>query len=90
MPVEMQKAIAKQAQAERDRRAMVIQAEGEEQAAQRLASASRILAAEEGGLTMRMLRSLSEVANSQNTTILFPLPIELRRLLPDIKDDKGQ
>ena len=90
LPVEMQKAIAKQAQAERDRRAMVIQAEGEEQAAQRLASASRILAAEEGGLTMRMLRSLSEVANSQNTTILFPLPVELRRLLPDIKNDNEQ
>ncbi|MGI6452096.1 MAG: slipin family protein [Syntrophomonadaceae bacterium] len=81
LPVEMQKAIARQAQAERDRRAAIIQAEGEQQAAERLAQASQILSAQEGGLTLRMLRSLSEMSNSQNTTILFPLPVELKRLL---------
>ncbi|NLG32419.1 MAG: slipin family protein [Syntrophomonadaceae bacterium] len=84
LPAEMQKAIARQAQAERDRRAAVIQAEGERQAAEKLAQASQILSAQEGGLTMRMLRAMSEVSNSQNTTIIFPLPLELRRLLPEV------
>lgn len=83
LPVEMQKAIARQAQAERDRRAAVIQAEGERQAAEKLAEASEILSNRSGGLTLRMLRSLSEVSNSQNTTILFPLPVELRKLLAE-------
>jgi len=84
LPSEMQKAIARQAQAERDRRAAVIQAEGERQASEKLAQAAQVLSTQEGGLTLRMLRSLSEVANSQNTTILFPLPMELRRILPDL------
>lgn len=85
LPMEMQKAIARQAQAERDRRAAIIQAEGEKQASEKLAQASEILSSQTGGLTLRMLRSLSEVANSQNTTILFPLPMELRRLLPELE-----
>ncbi|MGI6412925.1 MAG: slipin family protein [Syntrophomonadaceae bacterium] len=88
LPAEMQKAIARQAQAERDRRALVIQAEGERQAAEKLAQASQILSAQEGGLTMRMLRAMSEVSNSQNTTIIFPLPLELRRLLPEVNQFK--
>lgn len=82
LPSEMQRAIARQAEAERNRRAAVIQAEGERQAAEQLAKASEILTNTEGGLTLRMLRSLSEVANSQTTTILFPLPVELKKLLP--------
>lgn len=83
LPAEMQRAIARQAEAERNRRAAVIQAEGERQAAERLAQASEILSAVEGGLTLRTLRSLSEISNSQNTTILFPLPMEIKKLLPD-------
>lgn len=82
LPSEMTRAIARQAEAERGRRAAIIQAEGERQAAEQLAQASEILTAAKGGLTLRMLRSLSEVANSQNTTVLFPLPVELRKLLP--------
>ncbi|QGU00145.1 hypothetical protein SYNTR_1551 [Candidatus Syntrophocurvum alkaliphilum] len=82
LPNEMQKALARQAQAERDRRAAIIQAEGESQAAMRIAEAGRMLSEQEGALTVRMLRSLSEVANSNNTTVLFPLPMELRSLLP--------
>ena len=85
IPQEMQKAIGKQAEAERERRAAVIQAEGEKQAAEKIAQATEILTSQEGGLTLRMLRSLSEVAHSQNTTILFPLPMEMRRLLPDLE-----
>ncbi|MDD4767994.1 MAG: slipin family protein [Desulfotomaculaceae bacterium] len=81
LPSEMTRAIARQAEAERSRRAAIIQAEGERQAAEQLAQASEILTGANGGLTLRTLRSLSEVANSSNTTILFPLPIELRKLL---------
>lgn len=85
LPVEMQRAIAKQAEAERNRRAVVIQAEGEQKAAQKLSEAAQILSAEEGSMTLRMLRSLSEAADSQSMTILFPLPMELRALLPDLE-----
>ncbi len=81
LPSEMTRAIARQAEAERSRRAAIIQAEGERQAAEQLAQASEILTGANGGLTLRTLRSLSEVANSSSTTILFPLPIELRKLL---------
>ncbi|NLB89189.1 MAG: slipin family protein [Syntrophomonadaceae bacterium] len=93
LPSEMQRAIARQAQAERDRRAAIIQAEGERQAAEKLAEAANILAEAEGSLTLRMFRSLSEVSNSQNTTILFPLPMELGKLFANgtksiDKDDK--
>jgi regulator of protease activity HflC (stomatin/prohibitin superfamily) len=83
LPVEMQRAIARQAEAERNRRAAIIQAEGERQAAERLAQASEILSSSEGGLTLRMLRSLTDISTSENTTVLFPLPIELRKILPE-------
>jgi regulator of protease activity HflC (stomatin/prohibitin superfamily) len=82
LPTEMTRAIARQAEAERGRRAAIIQAEGERQAAEQLAQASEILTRTKGGLTLRVLRSLSEVANAPNNTILFPLPTELRRILP--------
>ncbi|MFX4262741.1 slipin family protein [Pelotomaculum propionicicum] len=82
LPSEMTRAIARQAEAERGRRAAIIQAEGERQAAEQLAQASEVLTGVTGGLTLRMLRSLSEVANAPNTTVLFPLPMELRKLLP--------
>lgn len=82
LPSEMTRAIARQAEAERGRRAAIIQAEGERQAAEQLAQASDILTGTTGGLTLRMLRSLSEVAAAPNTTILFPLPMELRKILP--------
>lgn len=82
LPNEMQRAIARQAEAERGRRAAIIQAEGEQQAAQLLGEASTILSESAGGLTLRMLRSISEVANTPNTTILFPLPVEILKLFP--------
>ncbi len=84
LPQDMTRAIARQAEAERSRRAAIIQAEGERQAAEQLAQASDILTGVKGGLTLRTLRSLSEVANSPNTTVLFPLPMELRKLLPGV------
>jgi len=85
LPQEMHRAIARQAEAERIRRAAIIQAEGERQAAEELANAAEILARSPGALSVRMLRSLSELSNTQNTTILFPLPMELRQLLPNIQ-----
>lgn len=84
IPVEMQRAIARQAEAERDRRAVVIQADGEKQAAVKIAEATEILTRVDGAMTLRMLRTVSEAANQESNTILFPLPIELKHLLKDI------
>ena len=81
LPNEMQRAIARQAEAERNRRALVIQAEGEQQASQLLSEAAETLNKNPGGITVRVLRTLSEVANTQNTTIIFPLPMEFRKIL---------
>lgn len=86
LPQEMQRAIAKQAEAERNRRAVIIQAQGEKEAAQRLAEASDVLTRQDGAMTLRMFRLLSEIADSQTNTVLFPLPLELRSILPDFAD----
>ena len=77
LPQEMQRAIAKQAEAERERRAKVINAEGEYQAAQRLADASVIIEQHPVALQLRYLQTLSEVATENNSTTLFPVPIDL-------------
>ncbi|MEN1759939.1 slipin family protein [Anoxynatronum sibiricum] len=81
IPVEMQRAIARQAEAERDRRAVVIQADGEKQAAKKIAEATEILTRVNGAMTLRMLRTISESANQESNTILFPIPMELSHLL---------
>jgi regulator of protease activity HflC (stomatin/prohibitin superfamily) len=77
LPQEMQRALAKQAEAERERRAKVINAEGEFQAAQRLADASLIIEQHPVALQLRYLQTLSEVAAENNSTTLFPVPIDL-------------
>lgn len=77
LPQEMQRAIAKQAEAERERRAKVINAEGEFQAAQRLADASVIIEQHPVALQLRYLQTLSEIATENNSTTLFPVPIDL-------------
>jgi regulator of protease activity HflC (stomatin/prohibitin superfamily) len=77
LPVEMQRAIAKQAEAERERRAKVIHAEGEFQASQKLADAASIIATAPGALQLRFLQTLSEIATEKNSTIIFPVPIDL-------------
>lgn len=77
LPQEMQRAIARQAEAERERRAKVINAEGEFQAAQRLADASAIIEQHPVALQLRYLQTLSEVATENNSTTLFPVPIDL-------------
>ncbi|MBM4254467.1 MAG: slipin family protein [Deltaproteobacteria bacterium] len=77
LPQEMQRALAKQAEAERERRAKIINAEGEFQAAQRLADASVIIEQHPVALQLRYLQTLSEVATENNSTTLFPVPIDL-------------
>jgi len=77
LPVEMQRAIAKQAEAERERRAKVIHAAGEFQASQKLADAAKIIATAPSALQLRFLQTLSEIATEKNSTILFPIPIDL-------------
>ena len=81
LPQEMQRAIAKQAEAERERRAKVIHAEGEFQAAGKLAQAAALISAEPVAITLRYLQTLTEIGAEKNTTIVFPLPIELMSTL---------
>jgi len=77
LPQEMQRAMAKQAEAERERRAKVIHATGEFQASKTLAKAAEIMAEHPQSLQLRYLQTLSEIATENNSTIVFPLPIEL-------------
>jgi len=79
LPQEMQRAIAAQAEAERERRAKIISAEGEYQASTKLAEAAAVLSREPAAITLRYLQTLIEIGTEQNTTIVFPLPIELLR-----------
>ena len=77
LPQEMQRAMAKQAEAERERRSKVISAEVEFQASQRLADAAKILSEEPSALTLRYLQTLREIATEKNSTTIFPVPIDL-------------
>jgi len=77
LPPEMQRAMAKQAEAERERRAKVIHADGEYQASTKLAEAAEIISKDPAALQLRYLQTLSEIATENNSTILFPIPIDL-------------
>ena len=77
LPQEMQRAMAKQAEAERERRSKVIAAEGEYQASQRLADAAKILSDQPSALTLRYLQTLREIATENNSTTIFPVPVDL-------------
>ncbi|QWR77673.1 slipin family protein [Candidatus Magnetomonas plexicatena] len=88
LPVEMQRAIAKQAEAERERRAKIIHAEGELQASYKLADAAKIISSESGTLQLRYLQTLTEISAEKNSTIIFPLPIELLTPFLDRFKDK--
>src|SRR6188472_1688060 len=85
LPQEMQRAMAKQAEAERERRAKVIHAEGEFQASQKLADAAEIIAKQPMALQLRYLQSLVEIASEKNSTTIFPVPIDL--LTPFLKKE---
>ena len=77
LPVEMQRAMARQAEAERERRAKVIHAEGEFQASQKLADAAHIIEEHPIALQLRFLQTLTEISSEKNSTIIFPVPIDL-------------
>ncbi len=79
LPQEMQRAIARQAEAERERRAKVINAEGEYQAAARLAEAAAVLGREPAALQLRYLQTLAEIATENNSTTIFPVPVDFLR-----------
>ncbi len=77
IPETMQRAMARQAEAERERRAKIVAAEGEQQAAEKLAEAARIIAGSPGAMQLRQLQTMVEVSAENNSTIIFPVPIEL-------------
>ena len=84
LPQEMQRVMAKQAEAEREKRAKVVLADGEFQAAQRIADAAHVLGTEPLGLQLRYLQTLAEVAGDKNSTTIFPLPIDLLKPFFDV------
>ena len=79
LPSTMQRAMAKQAEAEREKRAKIINADGEFQASQTLANAAQIISTQQGALQLRFLQTLVEIGTEKNTTIVLPIPIELFR-----------
>jgi regulator of protease activity HflC (stomatin/prohibitin superfamily) len=81
LPPEMQRAMAKQAEAEREKRAKIIHAAGELEAAAKLSEAAEVIGREPATLQLRYLQTLTEIANEKNSTIIFPLPIELMKAL---------
>jgi len=91
LPTEMQRAMARQAEAEREKRAKIIHAEGEYQAAERLLNAAQTLAKEPAAMQLRYLSTLTEIGMEQNSTIIFPIPIDLMKAFMDkaIKGDSG-
>jgi len=81
LPPDMQRAMAKQAEAEREKRAKIVHAAGELEASQKLAQAATAMSIEPMTITLRYLQTLTEIASEKNSTIIFPLPIELLNLL---------
>ena len=81
LPQDMQRAMARQAEAEREKRAKIIHAEGELIASEKLAQAAAIIDREPAAITLRYLQTLTEIASDQNSTIVFPLPMELMRMM---------
>ena len=89
LPQEMQRAIARQAEAERERRAKVIHAEGEFQASQKLADAAKIMSTSPAAIQLRYLQTLTEISTEKNSTIIFPVPMDLIEMFLN-KDKKPQ
>jgi regulator of protease activity HflC (stomatin/prohibitin superfamily) len=83
LPEEMKRALARQAESERERRAKIIAAEGEYQAAEKLVQAAQMIAQQPAALQLRYLQTLAEITGERNTTVVFPIPMELIRPLMD-------
>jgi regulator of protease activity HflC (stomatin/prohibitin superfamily) len=90
LPEQMQRAMAKQAEAERERRSKIIHAEGEYSAAQKLVDAAQLLATQPMTMQLRYLQTLTEIGVEKNTTIVFPLPVELLSLLGKLGEGAKQ
>jgi regulator of protease activity HflC (stomatin/prohibitin superfamily) len=84
LPPDMQRAMARQAEAEREKRAKIIHAAGELEASEKLSQAAVVIAAEPVAITLRYLQTLTEIASEKNSTIVFPLPIEMMHLLKQV------
>jgi regulator of protease activity HflC (stomatin/prohibitin superfamily) len=89
LPPDMQRAMARQAEAEREKRAKIIHAAGELEASEKLSQAANVIAAEPIAITLRYLQTLTEIASEKNSTIIFPLPIEMLHLLKQVVDKKA-
>ncbi len=90
LPPEMQRAMAKQAEAERERRAKIIHAEGEFQASQKLREAADVISGNPTALQLRYLQTLTEVASEKNSTTIFPVPIDMLKPFIDIIEKKKE
>ncbi|MDA8104742.1 MAG: slipin family protein [Nitrospiraceae bacterium] len=90
LPENMQRAIARQAEAERDRRAKIISADGDFQASQKLADAAKIMGTEPLAIQLRFLSTLTEIATEKNSTIIFPVPIDMLKAFLDRGPVKGE
>lgn len=86
LPEEMERTIAKQAEAERERRAVIIKAEGEVASAENMAKAAQMLASSPGALHLRTLQSLNDLSSDQSNTVVFATPIEVLRAVESVKD----
>jgi regulator of protease activity HflC (stomatin/prohibitin superfamily) len=84
LPPDMQRAMARQAEAEREKRAKIIHAAGELEASEKLSQAAVVIAKEPVAITLRYLQTLTEIASEKNSTIVFPLPIEMMHLLKQV------
>ncbi len=89
LPQDMQRAMARQAEAEREKRAKIILAEGELIASEKLSQAAAIINAQPGTMQLRYLQTLQEISGEQNSTIVFPMPIELFGMLKSASEQKG-
>jgi regulator of protease activity HflC (stomatin/prohibitin superfamily) len=89
LPPDMQRAMARQAEAEREKRAKIIHAEGELQASESLSRAAGVISGQPGTITLRYLQTLTEIASEKNSTIIFPLPIDLLSMLGTAKAERS-
>jgi regulator of protease activity HflC (stomatin/prohibitin superfamily) len=90
LPPEMKRAIARQAEAERERRAKVINAEGELQASEKLAQAAHVIGSEPAAIQLRYLQTVTEIASENNSTTIFPIPLDLFRGVLDFLGKKAE
>ena len=88
LPPDMQRAMARQAEAEREKRAKIIHAAGELEASEKLSQAAHVIATEPSAITLRYLQTLTEIASEKNSTIIFPLPIEILHLLKQFSGEE--